>query len=189
MAYTKTVTNAVAVAGLHTLTLSNVTNLFVGDKIKVQGCGNNFDGTHTVTAINTTNLTVSYVKGNQTHTAVVVTGILNVVVQWITTADLQIWLGIDVATNNDTLFMGQAVDAANEWVFRKRQEAAYTLDRAALVPTADVFLGTVSYAAGKYRERGAIDGYASYDSFNGTTPTMSMGQIMALIGCGKPQVG
>jgi hypothetical protein len=174
MAYTKTVTNAVAVAGLHTLTLSNVTNLFVGDKIKVQGCGNNFDGTHTVTAINTTNLTVSFVQGNNTHTAVVVTGLLNVVVQWITTADLQIWLGID---------------AANEWVFRKRQEAAYTLDRAALVPTADVFLGTVSYAAGKYRERGAIDGYASYDSFNGTTPTMSMGQIMALIGCGKPQVG
>jgi len=102
---------------------------------------------------------------------------------------LEIWLGIEVATANDELFMGQAVDAANEWVYRKRQEAAYTLDRAALVPTADVFLGTVSYAAGKYRERGAIDGYASFDSFNGGTPTMTMGQIMALIGCGKPQVG
>lgn len=189
MAYTKTVTHAVAVAGVHTLTLSNVTNLYVGDKIKVQGCGNNFDGTHTITGVNTTNLTVSFSQGNQNHTGVDVTGLLNVVVQWITTSDLEIWLGVEVATNNDELFMGQAVDAANEWVFRKRQEANYTLDRAALVPTPDVFLGTVSYAAGKYRERGAIDGYASFDSFSGGTPTMTMGQIMALIGCGKPQVG
>ena len=189
MAYTKTITNAVAVDGVHTLTLSNVTNLYVGDKIKVQGCGNDFDGTHTVTAIDTTNLTVSFEQGHHTVAAVVVTGLLNVVVQWITTTDLEVWLGIDVATTNDELFMSQAVEAANEWVYRKRQEAAYTLDRAALVPTADVFLGTVSYAAGKYRERGAIDGYASYDSYQTTTPTMSMGQIMALIGCGKPQVG
>lgn len=189
MAYTKTVNYAVATAGVHTLTLLNVTNLFIGDKITVQGCGSNYDGTHTITAIDTTNNTVSFSQGNQTHSGTTVAGLLNVQVQWITAADLQVWLGIDVATANDTAFMAYAVDAANEWVFRKRQEAGYTLDRAALTPAPDVHLGTVSYAAGKYRERGAIDGYASFDSYGGGAPTMTMGQIMALIGCGKPQIG
>ena len=189
MAFTKTVSYAEAVSGVHTLTLSNVTNLFVGDRITVKGCGTNYDGSHTITAIDTTDLTITFSQGNQNHAGATVAGMVDVVVQWATNAELQTWLGIDVATANDTAFMTQAVEAANEWVFRKRQEAGYTLDRAALVPTADVLLGTVSYAAGKYRERGAIDSYASFDSYAGGAPTLTMGQIMALIGCGKPQVG
>ena len=51
MAFQKTITEAVAVSGLHTLTVSDVANLYVGYSIDVQGVGNTFDGTHTITAI------------------------------------------------------------------------------------------------------------------------------------------
>ncbi len=45
------------------------------------------------------------------------------------------------------------------------------------------------FAAMNYRERGAVDGYASFDGFGNPAPTMSVARIMQLLGCGKPQVG
>jgi hypothetical protein len=106
---------------------------------------------------------------------------------WIVSADVTSWLGIDVATANDTAFIAVCVSAANSWAFRKRREAGYT-DSLTSAPDGAAKLGTVMYAAMQYRSRGAVDGYASFDSMGMGTPTMSLGQIMQLLGCGRPQV-
>ena len=106
---------------------------------------------------------------------------------WITSADVTSWLGIEVATANDTAFIAVCVSAANSWAFRKRREAGYT-DSLTTAPDGAAKLGTIQYAATQYRSRGAVDGYASFDSMGMGTPTMSLGQIMQLLGCGRPQV-
>ncbi len=190
MAFTKTVTNAVAVSGEHTLTLLDVLNLYVGDTVYVNGINNNFNGSHVLTEVDSTNKTVSWVQGNHNHSPLAnLTGQLEVRPQWVEASDVLEWLGIDVATANDNAYVETCVLASNEWCFRKRQEAGYLSDRTAFFPSADVHLGAVNYAAMQYRNRGAIDGFASFDSFGGGTPTMSLGQIMALLGVGKAQVG
>lgn len=106
---------------------------------------------------------------------------------WITSADVTSWLGIEVATANDTAFIAVCVSAANSYAFRKRREAGYT-DSLTTAPDGAAKLGTIMYAATQYRSRGAVDGYASFDSMGMGTPTMSLGQIMQLLGCGRPQV-
>jgi hypothetical protein len=106
---------------------------------------------------------------------------------WITSADVTSWLGIEVATANDTAFIAVCVSAANAWAFRKRREAGYT-DSLSTAPDGAAKLGCIQYAAIQYRNRGAVDGYASFDSMSMGTPTMSLGQIMQLLGCGRPQV-
>lgn len=106
---------------------------------------------------------------------------------WITSADVISWLGIEVATANDTAFIAVCVSAANSWCFRKRREAGYT-DGLTTAPDAAAKLGTVMYAAMQYRSRGSIDSYASFDSMGMGNPTMSLGQIMQLLACGRPQV-
>jgi hypothetical protein len=106
---------------------------------------------------------------------------------WITSADVTSWLGIEVATANDTAFIAVCVSAACSWAFRKRREAGYT-DSLTTAPDGAAKLGTIQYAAIQYRNRGAVDGYASFDSMSMGTPTMSLGQIMQLLGCGRPQV-
>ena len=106
---------------------------------------------------------------------------------WINSADVESWLGIDVATANDTAFIAVCVSAGNSWAYRKRREAGYT-DSLSTAPDGAAKLGTVQYAAMQYRTRGAVDGYASFDSMSMGTPTMSLGQIMQLLGCGRPQV-
>jgi len=107
--------------------------------------------------------------------------------QWVTSADVTSWLGIEVATANDTAFIAVCVSAANSWAFRKRREAGYT-DSLSSAPDGAAKLGTIQYAAIQYRSRGAVDGFSSFESMNMGTPTMSLGQIMALLGCGRPQV-
>ena len=106
---------------------------------------------------------------------------------WITSADVTSWLGIEVATANDTAFITVCVSAANSWAYRKRREAGYT-DSLSTAPDGAAKLGTINFAAMQYRSRGSVDSYASFDSMGMGTPTMSLGQIMALLGCGRPQV-
>jgi hypothetical protein len=44
------------------------------------------------------------------------------------------------------------------------------------------------YAATLYRERGSADSFASFDAMSSIPIPSTMGRIMALIGCGRPQV-
>tara|TARA_R110000868_G_scaffold374535_3_gene639027 strand:- start:99 stop:725 length:627 start_codon:yes stop_codon:yes gene_type:complete len=107
---------------------------------------------------------------------------------WISNSDVLSWLGIDTATSNDTDFVTTCVSASNAWTYRKRREAGYT-DSLSVVPGGDIKLGAICYAAMQYRSRGAVDGYASFDSMGLSAPSMTLGQILGLIGCGRPQVG
>ena len=109
-------------------------------------------------------------------------------VTWIVAADVLSWLGIDVATANDTAFVTVCVNASNAWCYRKRREAGY-IDSMSTVPSADVKLGAVMYAATLYRERGSVDSFASFDSMAiGASPSATLGRIMQLLGCGRAQV-
>ena len=109
-------------------------------------------------------------------------------ITWTTSALVLSWLGIDVATANDTAFVAKCVSASNYWCFRKRREAGYT-DLQGTVPSPDVELGATMYAATLYRERGSVDSFASFDSMAiGAAPSATLGRIMQLLGCGRAQV-
>lgn len=107
---------------------------------------------------------------------------------WITNSDVTAWLGIDSATANDTAFITTCVSAANAWCYRRRASAGY-FDSLSTVPDGSVKLGTVMYGATLYRERGSVDGYASFDQMGTTQPIASYGRILQLLGVGRPQVG
>ena len=178
------------------------------DSVVVAGAGHGFSGTHTVISTEPYEfIGVSdegdllfdydvimenqfiYVNAGDNFERSVATGTVTFTptCSWITSADVTSWLGIEVATANDTAFIAVCVSAANSWAFRKRREAGYT-DSLSSAPDGAAKLGTVQYAATQYRSRGAVDGYASFDSMGMGTPTMSLGQIMQLLGCGRPQV-
>lgn len=112
----------------------------------------------------------------------------NPVCTWVTNANVTEWLGISVATANDTAFITKCVSAANQWAYRKRQESGYLTDELAVSPGGDVTLGTIMYAALLYRERGSADSFASFDAM-GTIPVPSaLGRILQLLGVNRPQV-
>ena len=112
----------------------------------------------------------------------------NRVCTWITNANVTEWLGIAVATANDTAFITKCVSAANAFAYRRRQESGYLTDELTVSPGGDVTLGTIMYAALLYRERGSADSFASFDSM-GTFPVPSaLGRILQLLGVGRPQV-
>lgn len=178
------------------------------DSVVVAGAGHGFSGTHTVISTEPYEfIGVSdegdllfdydvimenqfiYVNAGDNFERSVATGTVTFTptCSWITSADVTSWLGIEVATANDTAFIAVCVSAANSWAFRKRREAGYT-DSLTTAPDGAAKLGTIMYAATQYRSRGAVDGYASFDSMGMGTPTMSLGQIMQLLGCGRPQV-
>lgn len=107
---------------------------------------------------------------------------------WIDSDDVIEWLGIESATANDTAFIATCVSAANAFCYRRRQAAGY-FDSLSTVPDASVKLGCVMYAAYQYRTRGSVDGYASFESMATGTTTIGFGQIMQLLGTGRPQIG
>ena len=107
---------------------------------------------------------------------------------WVTISDVMSWLGITVATANDTAFVGVCTDAANDWAYKQRVSAGYQGESLSTVPNRSVELGTVMYAAALYRERGSIDSFASFTDLGSPTPVGSMGQIMRLLGIRRAQV-
>ncbi len=192
MAYTKFVTDAVAVSGVCTLTLINegLDDYYIGDKVKVYGINNNFNGTHTLTGVNQLLNQITYSKGNATETLNDIRGAeVEVLPQWTTDADVISWLGIDSATANDTAFISVCVEASNEWCYRKRIEAGYTTDRTTFPPSGDVTLAATMYAATLYRERGTSgDSYGSYDGFGAQPMPVTLARIMQLLGCPRARV-
>jgi hypothetical protein len=192
VAYTKFVTDAVAIAGVCTLTLINeeLNDYYVGDKVRVNGINNNFNGVHTLTAVDQVNLTITYSKGNFTQTLNNIRGAeVEVLPQWTDEAAVISWLGIESATTNDNNFISVCVEGANEWCYRKRQEAGYTMDRTTFVPSGDVALAATMYAATLYRERGTSgDSYGSYDGFSAQPQPVTLARIMQLLGCPRARV-
>ena len=188
------------------------TEIEPGQSITLAGLGHGLNGTHTVLfcpqyqfdgvdgvtgewmynpEVPRANQVLFYDPGDDLEfTTAVPTGTLTwtQTCTWVTNAMVEEWLGIAVATANDTAFITTAVAAANAWCYRKRKEAGYT-DATSTAPSADVKLGAIMYAGTLYRERGSVDSFASFSDM-GTTVTMggSMGQINRLLGVNRSQV-
>jgi len=107
---------------------------------------------------------------------------------WILAADVTSWLGISVATANDTTFVGVCTDAANAWAYKARKMAGYQAESLSTAPSSAAKLGTIMYAGALYRERGSVDSFASFGELGAPAPVGSMGQIMRLLGIRRSQV-
>lgn len=194
-------------AAVQTLTLSEVS---VGDTITVAGVTDtSFNGSQTVFSIEAYELIsvdeygvlefnydipkpnqIIYANTGSNVTYDTATGTVTrtVSVTWTTSALVLSWLGIDVATANDTAFVAKCVSASNAWCYRKRREAGYT-DSQSTVPSADVELGATMYAATLYRERGTSgDSYGGFDGMGNLPMPVTLHRIMQLLGCGRAQV-
>lgn len=183
-----------------------------GQSITLAGLGHGLNGTHTVLfcpqyayigtdgengewlydpLVPRANQVLFYDAGDDVQwTTAVPTGTLTwtQTCTWITNQNVLDWLGISVATANDTAFVTTCVSAANAFAYRRRVESGYLEDSLTTSPGGDVTLGTIMYAALLYRERGSADSFASFDSM-GTVPVPSaLGRILQLLGVGRPQV-
>ena len=181
----------------------------IGDTVTIAGAGNDLDGSHTIISTQNnlfigtdeygdllfdTNVIIDnqilWYSSYDDLTRDVATGTVAFTpsVSWITNNDVLMWLGIDVATSNDTAFITQCVAASNAWCWRKRREAGYA-DSQSTVPDGSVKMGAVMYASTLFRERGSVDSFASFDSMSiGASPSATLGRIMQLLGCGRAQV-
>ena len=186
------------------------TDIGIGQSITLAGVGSGLDGTQQVQAVPTFLFTgVSY-EGDFTYDtniiipnqllfydagsdiergALIPNGTLTwtQTCTWIASSDVLAWLGISVATANDTAFVSSCTDAANAFAFRRRKEAGY-FDSLTTVPGADVKLGTTMLAGALYRERGSVDSFASFEAMNIPGSVGSMGQINRLLGVNRSQV-
>jgi hypothetical protein len=106
---------------------------------------------------------------------------------WIDDEDIADWLGIAVATVDETAFLELCAEAANAFCYRRRQEAGYD-DALATPPSNDVKLGTIMYGGAMYRQRGSIDQFASFDAMS-TAQIVGLSPIIKqLLGIDRPQV-
>ena len=190
-------------------TLEN-TDIGIGQSITLAGVGSGLDGTQQVQAVPTFLFTGVNYEGDFTYDtniiipnqllfydagsdiergALIPNGTLTwtQTCTWIASSDVLAWLGISVATANDTAFVGSCTDAANAFAFRRRKEAGY-FDSLTTVPGADVKLGTTMLAGALYRERGSVDSFASFEAMNIPGSVGSMGQINRLLGVNRSQV-
>lgn len=186
------------------------TDIGVGQSITLTGLGYGLNGTHTVVGVPTNLLLGVDDQGDPYFDTELV--ILNQlmfvdagddlarsaadpfgtltwapVCTWVTNADVQVFLGISSATANDTAFLTQAVNAGNQWAFKRRQQAGYH-DSLTTVPDDAVKMGCVLYCAGIYRERGSIDSFQSFSDMGTGNVTMNLGRIHQLLGIKRSQV-
>lgn len=188
---TKEVNKATATAGAWTLTLSNVDGIIVGMKGAVGGFTvNSYNhATVTITAVDQTNKTISYSVGNTTLALADVWAQFILKCDWITLANLEAYLGYEFAAGTEETWAQTQVDASNEWAFRTRRSAGYK-DHPNISPGHDSSVGVTLYASTLIKQRGAVDGFASFDSQGfGVAPGQSFAEILRLLGCKRPQVG
>ena len=106
---------------------------------------------------------------------------------WIDGNAVAVWLGIDLADADETAFLTQCADAANNFIYLRRQEAGYT-DGLATSPGTQVTLATTMYAGALYRQRGSVDQFASFSEM-GQVPTTGLSPIIKqLAGIPRPAV-
>lgn len=106
---------------------------------------------------------------------------------WINGPAVATWLGIDLAGADETAFLTQCANAANNFIYLRRQESGYT-DSLTTSPGTQVTLATTMYAGALYRQRGSVDQFASFDGM-GNVPTTGLSPIIKqLAGIPKPAV-
>ena len=181
----------------------------VGQSVTITGLSG-FNGTYVITALPEYYFTGVTTQGDYTYDTariipnqiqfaltadnlerVAATGTLtySITCTWIALGDLEDYLGYTFTSPSaDYDIATMAVGAANAFAFRKRQESGYW-DSASTVPGLDVKLGATMYASVLYREKGSVEGLASFDPLATGGPVAgNFGQILRLLGVNKPQV-
>lgn len=205
---TYSITNKYLVDDYAVVELLTQADLELGVTVTVAGVDATFNGTYTVRALPQYLFTgvdtqgdllydynipirnqVLYARTASNVDRVAATGTLayTPTCTWITATQIEDWLGIGTATAADTTFLTQCASAANQFAFRRRQEAGY-VDGLTTSPSGDVTLGTIMYGGALYRQRGSIDTFASFTEM-GTAPTTGLSPLIKqLLGIDRPQV-
>lgn len=186
----KEVSNITAVSGTWTLILSDVDGIISGMKFDVGGFTTaawNVKN-ETVDTVNQTTKAITYSHGNFNVASQTAWAQFHLACPWIDLTELEAALGYQFDAGDETWAQAQ-VDAACDWAYRTRQNAGYQ-DHPNYAPSSDVKQGVILYASQLVKQRGAVDGYASFDAqgFN-QAPGQSYAQILQLLGCKRPQVG
>tara|TARA_R110000868_G_scaffold92675_1_gene257050 strand:- start:102 stop:734 length:633 start_codon:yes stop_codon:yes gene_type:complete len=106
---------------------------------------------------------------------------------WITGTQIATWLGIALAGTDETAFLAQCASSANNFIFRRRQESGYT-DSLSTAPSGDVELATIMMGGSIYRQRGAIDQFASFSDMGTAAVSGLSPLIKQLAGIPRPAV-
>lgn len=191
-------------------TLEN-TDIAVGESITLAGLGGNFNGTYTVYAlpqylyigvgsegdirldanIPIPNQVMFYDADSDVQRATAIppgTLTYTQTCTWVTSAQVQLWLGLTSPTSDETTFLAQCTSAGNQVAYRRRQEAGY-FDALATSPSGDCTLGTIMLAGAYYRQRGSIDQFASFDSMGQAITTNAFTpMVKQLLGIDRPAV-
>jgi len=191
-------------------TLEN-TDIAIGESITLAGLGHNLNGTHTVYAlpqylyvgtdsqgdihldadVPIPNQVMFYdADGDLERSAAIPQGTLTYTqtCTWVTSAQVQLWLGLTSPTADETTFLAQCTSAGNQVAYRRRQEASY-FDALATSPSGDVTLGTIMLAGAYFRQRGSIDQFASFDSMGQAITTNAFTpMVKQLLGIDRPAV-
>jgi len=191
-------------------TLEN-TDIAIGESITLSGLGHGLNGTHTVYALPQYLYTGTDGEGNIVldanqpfpnqvmfydadadldRSAAIPPGTLvyTQTCTWVTSAQVQLWLGLTSPTADESTFLAQCVSASNQVAYRRRQEAGY-FDALATSPSGDVTLGTIMLAGAYYRQRGSIDQFASFDSMGQAITTNAFTpMVKQLLGIDRPAV-
>lgn len=106
---------------------------------------------------------------------------------WVTGTQIGTWLGLALVGVDETAFLAQCASAANNLIYRRRQESSYT-DSLTTVPSADVELATIMMGGSIYRQRGAIDQFASFSDMGTAAVSGLSPLIKQLAGIPRPAV-
>ena len=193
-------------AVLETLTPNEV---YVGASIVVAGVDATFNGTVTVYAVPeylfigvdddgdllfnyevAVPFQILYAKTAANVTRTTATGTVTlgtIATTWITSSQVEDWLGIGTASALDTAFLTQCAAASNAFCFQRRLESGY-IDAKGTSPSDSVTLGTIAYAGFLYRQRGAVTDFASFDGLPAGNSVGLSPMIKQLLGIPRPQV-
>jgi len=191
-------------------TLEN-TDIAIGESITLAGVGHNLNGTHIVYALPQYLYIGTDTQGNiqldsnepipnqvmfydpdgtLERSAAIPPGTLTYTqtCTWVTSAQVQLWLGLTSPTADETTFLAQCTSAGNQVAYRRRQEAGY-FDALGTSPSGDVTLGTIMLAGAYFRQRGSIDQFASFDSMGQAITTNAFTpMVKQLLGIDRPAV-
>ena len=178
------------------LVLDDVSDLAVGEHVHVYGTAtalgtNKVDGAHLLATIDVGTLTVSYSVNNLDDIASTLTpgAVLVELVTWADVEDLETFLDSGTLAGTELAWAESVVGAANHWAYHRRRAAGYQ-DSPLTAPEENVRTAVVLYAASLFRERGAVDSFASFEGFaTGAPPVGAIGQILRLLRVGRPAIG
>ena len=205
-----TITHKQVVSNVAIVQLLEPINFEVGQSITIAGVGAGWNATHKILALPEYYLTGVSQQGDYEYdteriipnqvlfalttddlerAAATGTATYSITCTWIVLGDLEDYLGFTFTNPSADLDVAtMALGAANEFGFRRRQEAGYW-DSPSTVPNLAAKLAVTQYAAILYRERGSTEAFASFDPLaTGGPVTGNYGQILRLLGVGKPQV-